>query len=125
MRTVQRFCPNSEGTTAVEFAITAPLFIGTVFAIVQFCLALYTQLAIQHGAEMGARCASIGVCTDQTAVQNYAVAQSYGLSPPTSTFSYAVAGCGSLVTATYVYDYVTLYTGGPTVTLTGKSCYPT
>ena len=124
MTPLRDFWRNRRGATAIEFAFTAPLFIGCLFAIVQFCLALYTQSAIQHGAEMAARCAGIGVCGNETAVQNFAVAQSYGLNPPASTFSLAAATCGSLVSAVYTFNYLTSYTGGPSVTLTASSCFP-
>lgn len=125
MTLLTRFWKNDRGATAIEFAMTAPLFFATLFAIVQFGLALYTQLAIQHGAEMAARCAAINVCGSATATQNYAVAQSYGLDPPASTFTLTTPACGTQVTAAYVFNYVTGFTGGPTINLTARSCFPT
>lgn len=119
-----RFCRDTTATTAVEFAMTAPLFIGVLFAIVEFCLVLYAQLALQHGVEMAARCSAINVCPNTASAQTFAVSQSYGLNPPANVFSVSSSVCGSQVSATYVYNFLTSFTGGPSVTLNARSCYP-
>jgi len=54
-----RFCKGETGTAAVEFGLTAPGYFA-LFAGIMCCgLLLWTQLALQHGTERAARCASI------------------------------------------------------------------
>jgi Flp pilus assembly protein TadG len=55
----RRFARNKDGTTAVEFAMTAPLFVALLLAVIEGGLMLWTQLGIQHGSEAAARCASV------------------------------------------------------------------
>ena len=76
-----------EGATAVEFAMTAPVFFLILFGIIQGGLLLWTQLGLQHGAEMAARCAGVNkiLCGNNGAITNFAAQQAYGLNPPAST----------------------------------------
>lgn len=72
---------DESGASAVEFAITAPVFFAVVFGIIEGGLLLWTQLGLQHGAEMAARCAAVNktMCNNSSAVQNFAVQNSYDL----------------------------------------------
>lgn len=47
------------GATAVEFALTAPAFLALVGGVIEVGLLLFAQVALQHGVEAGARCASV------------------------------------------------------------------
>ena len=70
------------GTSAVEFAITLPLFILMVLGVWQIGYGMWAQFALQHGAEMAARCMAVNptVCNNIniTGTQSYAASQSYG-----------------------------------------------
>ncbi len=147
---VRRLFRDTEGNALVEFALTMPLFFLLLFGTIQAGLMLWTQLGLQHGVEMAARCASVsdiavvqvkvnpatsptpcysvnGKASDNVAtLQSYAAANAFGLKPPASTFSVnpATPPCpgGNLITASYPFTAMTyLYS----VTLTASSCYPT
>jgi Flp pilus assembly protein TadG len=117
---------DESGASAVEFAITAPVFFAVVFGIIEGGLLLWTQLGLQHGAEMAARCAAVNktMCNNSSAVQNFAVQNSYGLNPAPSTFTVTTAACGTQISAAYTFNFITTYFGTPNVGLTAQSCFP-
>jgi Flp pilus assembly protein TadG len=123
---MKRFYNDDCGVTAIEFAMTAPLFMLLLFGIIQVSLALFTQLGIAHGAALAARCASLtpSTCSSTDTTQTYAVGESFGVDVPKSTFTVSTPACGNQVSASYVYTFMTLAFGTPSVTLTAQSCYP-
>jgi Flp pilus assembly protein TadG len=110
--------------SAVEFALTAPVFIMLVVGSIELSLALWTQIGLQHGVEMAARCASINpvACGDIAAIQSYAAQQSFGLDPPISTFTVTMPPCGKQVSAAYPFPVVTSFIGS--LTITAQACFP-
>ena len=126
MRGLRKLERNRSGSTAVEFAFTAPFFLGFMFAIVECAILLWTQYGLQYGAEAAARCATVDSTTCGTASQiaSYAASKALGLNPPSSTFTASTAGCGNLVQANYAYSFLTPFLGTPSVTLTAQSCFP-
>jgi Flp pilus assembly protein TadG len=121
-----KFCGDTQGTTAVEFAITAPVFVMVIFGILECGTLLWTKLGLEHGTQMAARCASINAssCGTPNDIQAYAVQQAYGLAIPASVFTASVAACGNLVSANYTYQFVSSYFGAPSLALTAQSCFP-
>ena len=121
------FFRDTKATTAVEFGITAPVFVMVIFGVLECGTLLWTKLGLQHGTQMAARCASInpGVCASSDDITAYAVQQAYGLTLPSSAFTASTASCGKRVNASYTYQFVSHYFGGPSVTLTAQSCFPT
>jgi Flp pilus assembly protein TadG len=117
---------DTQGATAVEFGLTAPVFFLMLIAAIEVGLLFWTQLGLQHGAEMAARCASVNstICSSVSAIQNYAANQSLGLQPPSSTFSVESPPCGNQVTASYQFVAIASYFGIPALTLSAKSCFP-
>jgi Flp pilus assembly protein TadG len=96
---------NQEGTTAVEFAIIAPVFILLVIGTIALCFALFLVGSLHFAVEDGARCASVKttICTDSATTIAYT--QSRYLGPNVSpTFTYAAAACGNSVTASINYS---------------------
>ena len=114
------------GTAAIEFAMTSWVFILLLMAIIEGGFALWIQAGIQHGSEMAARCATVDsvTCGSPSAIQTYAAAQSYGLIPPTSTFTVSTPACGNRVAASYTLTFLTHFFNPSSVTLTGSSCFP-
>jgi len=114
------------GTAAIELAMTMPVFLMLLFGAVEFGLLMWTKLGLQHGVEMAARCATINTstCSSSSSIQSYALAQAYGLSVPTSTFTVSTPSCGNQVQASYQFNFVTTYMGMPKLTITAKSCFP-
>jgi Flp pilus assembly protein TadG len=54
-RRVARFSRAGQGATAVEFALIAPAFLATLLAVLQTCIFLFAQMAIQNAADQAAR----------------------------------------------------------------------
>src|SRR6266481_4375905 len=99
------FRRDQRGATAVEFALTIPAFMLFVVAIMDGAMMMWTQLGLQHGAEMAARCAAVNTTTCGTTanIQSYAAAQAYGLSVPSSAYSVTTVACGKTVIGNYSY----------------------
>jgi len=118
---------DERGTSAVEFALTAPLFFMILVALIEGGLLLWTQVGLQHGAEMAARCTTVdpGICGSTTQTQSYAAQQSYGLNPPASTFTVTSTSCGNQVTASYPFPLLSTYFGMTSLQISAQSCFPT
>ena len=124
-----RLWRNLSGTTAIEFALTAPVFFLLVFGIVEAGRLMWTQVALQHGVEMAARCASLKTADNPNpcpgaSIEAYAAAQTLGLQPPLSVFTVATTACGAEVSAAYTYNVVTTALGTPSLSLSARSCVP-
>jgi Flp pilus assembly protein TadG len=118
------------GTSAVEFALTLPLFLLLLFGVWQIGYGMWAQFALQHGAERAARCMAVdqNTCGDSTSTQTYAASQSYGLNPSPSTFVVSKPTCGNQVSADYTVSPAVANIGGysiPALTLHAQACYAT
>jgi Flp pilus assembly protein TadG len=120
---------DQRGTSAVEFAITLPLFILMVLGVWQIGHGMWAQFGLQHGAEMAARCMAVNptVCgnIDITGTQSYAASQSFGLNPSPSIFAVSQPTCGNQISADYVVSPVVANIGIPALTLHAQACYAT
>jgi Flp pilus assembly protein TadG len=116
---------DNRGASALEFALTAPAFFLFMFGIIEFGLLLWTQIGLQHGAELAARCASVNptLCPGSSAITGYAAQQAFGLSLPSQTFSYSTPACGNQVNATYAFQFPQILNLSP-LTLTAQACFP-
>jgi Flp pilus assembly protein TadG len=123
---------NQEATTAVEFAIVAPLFILLVFGTIGLAFVLYLVGSLHFAVEDGARCAAVRgswQCTNPTSTVAYT--QSRYMGPNVApTFTYAdVATCGaagyggSSVTGTVNYSWNIGYRTFVTP-ISATACYP-
>jgi len=96
---------NQDGSTAVEFAIIAPVFIALVLGTMALCLALFLVGSLHFAVEDGARCASVKTAICPDAATTIAYTQSRYLGPDVSpTFTYALAACGTSVSASVNYS---------------------
>jgi Flp pilus assembly protein TadG len=50
---------NDQGTTAVEFAIVAPVLIALLVGTIALCVGLFLIGSLHYAVEEGARCASV------------------------------------------------------------------
>ncbi len=86
-----------DGATAVETAIVLPVFLLVLFAIVEGGLLFWTQSTLQFAVEAAARCAAVNttLCPPtNSAIQTYAASQTYGMTIPSSTFTFTQPSCG-------------------------------
>jgi Flp pilus assembly protein TadG len=97
---------NQDGTTAVEFAIVAPVFFLMLFGTIGLCFALFLIGSLHYAVEDGARCASVKttICTDANSIVTYTKGRYMGPSSVTPTFTYAAAACGNSVSASISYS---------------------
>jgi Flp pilus assembly protein TadG len=116
---------DERGASALEFALTAPVFFLFIFGIIEFGLLLWTQLGLQHGTEMAARCASVNptLCPGSTAITSYAAQQAFGLTLPSQTFTHATPACGNQVSASYTFEFPPIFNLSP-LTLQAQACFP-
>ena len=114
-----------EGTTAVEFALVAPVLFLIIFGGVEFGDLLWTQSALHFAVQEAARCASVTPATCGTASQiaAYAASETTGLNISSSAFTATTPSCGHLVTASYPYTFVASGLLPFTPTLTAQACF--
>jgi Flp pilus assembly protein TadG len=116
---------DESGASAVEFALTAPVFFLFVFGIVEFGLLLWTQVGMQRGAELAARCATVNstLCGTSSAIQSYAAQQAFGLNLPDTTFTATTPACGNQVSGSYSFQFPS-FLHLSAVSLTAQACFP-
>lgn len=119
------FRQDNRGASALEFALTAPVFFLFIFGIIEFGLLFWTQLGLQHGTEMAARCATVNstLCPNGNAITSYAAQQAFGLTLPAQTFTYSTSACGNQVNASYAFQFAQFLNVSPIV-LTAQACFP-
>jgi Flp pilus assembly protein TadG len=126
VRQFRRFHKSNSGAAAIEFGMTAPIFLVLLLSIIFFGLLMWTRSGLQHGAEMAARCASINkdLCGTSIAIQQFAAAQSFGINPSPAVFAVSNQECGIAVEAKYQFKLLAQYFGLPSITVRAKSCFP-
>jgi Flp pilus assembly protein TadG len=94
-----------QGTTAVEFAIVAPVFIAMLLGTLALCVALFLIGSLHFAVEDVARCASVKttICSDAASTVAYTQSRYFGpnVSP---NFVYAATACGNSVTGSISYS---------------------
>lgn len=115
---------DDSGTTAVEYAIIAPVFIGLIVSTFYFCMALYMIGSLHYAVEEGARCASVKtlVCSDTSSIVSYTQNHYFGPAA-TPTFTYTNLPCGNSVTAS-VNFVANLGLKTVTIPLAASACFP-
>jgi Flp pilus assembly protein TadG len=111
------------GASAPEFAVVASVFIGVVFMLINVCVAIWAQSALNFTVETAARCLSVRPAVCDTVSD--AIKQQPYMGPSISpTFGGALAGaCGNKVTGSGTY----VINGGlisVPVHMSATSCYP-
>ncbi|GAC1420847.1 MAG: hypothetical protein NVSMB6_22520 [Burkholderiaceae bacterium] len=116
------------GTTAVEFAIVAPVFVALLVGTIFLCIGLFLIGSLHYAVQEGARCASIKTACqvngspDAAATVTYTQNQYFGpaVSP---TFTYAAVPCGNSVSASINYS-MNLGFRAFTVPISATACFP-
>ncbi len=112
------------GTTAVEFALIAPILIALLVGTITLCVGLFLIGSLHFAVEDGARCASVKttVCSDAATTIAYTKSRYFGpdVSP---TFTYTAAACGNSVSASVNYS---MNVGSRTlvIPLSATACFP-
>jgi Flp pilus assembly pilin Flp len=124
-RHLKSLCLDDQGTTAVEFAIVAPVLIALLLGTIALCIGLFLIGSLHFAVEDGARCASVntGKCSDEATIVAYTQSRYFGpnLSP---AFTYDPnAACGKSVSASISYS---MNVGFRTfvIPISAKACFP-
>ena len=64
---MRSFSTDTSGTSAVEFALVAPVLVFMVLGALEYGMMFYTQAAMQHAARDSVRQVSLGQLTDANA----------------------------------------------------------
>jgi Flp pilus assembly protein TadG len=122
---IVRSMADDRGSTAVEFAMLAPIYIGLTLAVLTGGLLLFTIASLHFAVEGAARCSSVmtATCTDATSTQNYASNHYYGPGIPAPTFTASSPACGHQVSATVTY-VLDAAANRWSVPLSATSCFP-
>lgn len=117
----------NRGTTAVEFAVLAPVFVLMLLGIFEFGRALWTQASLQYATQRAARCAAVNTstCDNASDTASYAAAQVLGITVPASDFTVSTPSCGHKIAASLPFRFVVSRLFTYSITLTAQSCYPT
>lgn len=113
----------SRGSTAVEFAILAPVIFALLVGTITLCIALGAQTSMQTAVEGAARCYSVNslTCGSPAAAQIYAQQHYQGEGSP--TFTASLQSCGHQVSAS-LNAQLTGVVMNRTIPLTATACYP-
>jgi len=109
-RDISRFCFAQHGTTAVEFALIAPIFLGLLIAVLETTLFLFAQADLQTATAQAGRLFMTG------SAQNSGTTQSQFESAICPTIQ-ALFNCNNLMVNVQNYsDFSSASTSAPTLT---------
>jgi len=127
---IKEFGRHERGGAALEFAFVATPLVLFLFGITETSRAVWTQNALQYGADMAARCMTNNatVCGTTSEAQSYAANRSGAGFASTVFTATSSATCGTVtgnqVSASYKMNLLIPF-GKYSVTLTAQACYPT
>jgi Flp pilus assembly protein TadG len=120
---------DNRGSTALEFSLVVPIWLGFVIGVMQIGLLLWVENMMHDVVDAAARCMAVHTtCTDQTSMQNYAMmitvfkpgflwqASDFHLNDSTA----GTCSGGSQVSISYSYKLLYVHP----LTISAKSCYP-
>ncbi len=118
---------DTSGASAVEFALILPSLCLLIFAIVNLSMLMMTTAGLHYATQSASRYASIYTNVHGAApadVQAFGAARYKGMTAAAPVFTLASAACGSQVTATVTYKFITgLFT--LSVPMTAVACRAT
>lgn len=120
----RRVLHDSGGTSAIEFAIVAPVFLAMVVGGIYMCMMLFAMGSLQEAVEAAARCWAVNttVCTSASSAQDYATSHYYGPSY-SPTFTATNPSCGYQVAGAITYSW-NFYYSTVSVPLNAVACFP-
>ena len=115
------FLRAAEGATAVEFALTSPVYFLALFGLAQVGLWLWADFSLQSAVNAASRCAALGTCAYGDA-KAAAVRATVGLPISAGAFAVTSPSCGTQVAANYPVP--TFIPALPNITVNVSACYP-
>ena len=117
------FVACQSGTTAVEFALVAPVLFALIIGGLSAGAVVYSAAGLRDLVERAARCYSVNanLCGSAATTRTYAQNAYYGLNNP--TFTASIQPCGYQVTAAVTVNLTAVIVDFG-VPLSAKACFP-
>ena len=118
------------GNVAIEYGLILPALLLFVLGLTDLGRLMWCYTTINRAVGAAARCAAINTtaCGTATQIQNFAVAESWGLTIDASAFTVSTQTCGMRVSGNYDFTFITpgfsYFVPLGTITLNGTACYP-
>lgn len=94
--TIYRFLRRSDGTSAIEFALLAPVFFAMVFTLIQLGWCYFNAASVQWALDRATRIAAIDPDVTQGDLQTFISSELAGLTNKQVSLSYSVDTSGTL-----------------------------
>ncbi len=116
---------NSRGTTAIEFAILAPVLLAFLLGITEFGRAFWIRQTLQFAVEEAARAALVNSALSASDISNLVTADLTGLQnvTPAITVTNSATQIGVSASAPFTFIVPNLLPFGP-FTLTASCTFP-
>jgi len=114
-------------TTALEFALLAPVLFSLILGAIEFGRFLWTVEALNYAVQEAARCWVVnpdGKCASSTAVQSFAASAAPQLGFTASNFTATVTSCGYQVAGSYNFQFIAKGLIPLSPTLNAQACFP-
>jgi len=122
MRGVRAFWRDQFGASALEFALVIPVFAGLLFLLMNICVVLWAEAALNFAVDGAARCMSVQSAICDTAAD--AIKKHPYLGPKISpAFTSAQVTCGNRVSGSGAYQ-INIMLANLSVPLSASSCFP-
>ena len=121
---LRKYCLDSAGSSAAEFALILPVFCALTIGAINLCIMVYANSRLQFAVDDAARCESVKttICTSATTTQTHAAAM-FGFAGLSPTFTASPAICGNQVVGSVTYPIHAVVTT-LNVPISASSCFP-
>ena len=121
---LRKYCVDSSGASAAEFALILPLFCALTIGAINLCIMVYANSRLQFAVDDAARCESVKttICTSSATTQTHAAA-AFGFAGLSPTFTASPAVCGNQVVGRVTYPLHAVITT-ISVPISASSCFP-
>lgn len=113
----------TSGTSAIEFAFVAPVFLVLCIGSLYMCMLLWSVGSMQNAAQQAARCWAVNtaLCGSAASAQTFATTRYNGVGSP--TFTATKTSCGFQMAGALTYSWnLGLHT--LSVPLNTTACFP-
>jgi Flp pilus assembly protein TadG len=120
------FFKDDRGTSALEFALVAPMFLTLIFGIFQYAYVIFVDNLLHYSVDAAARCGAVASTTPPcngsgTTAMEQTAKTLFFMSNKPSFLAYCSSDNGSGLSATYDVSILNIVN----LQLTAQSCYPT
>ena len=115
---------NTDGATAIEFALCSTAFFAMLFGGIYASMLGFASASLHNAVESAARCRAMAItCTDPTTTQNFAASKYRDVTGSNPVFVSSSQSCGNRVKGT-VNFHVDWIVSSTTIPMTATACFP-